>query len=625
MKRINTGWLMFTALLVGCGSTEQKPSLEALGKQAQAAINAGIRADLQLPSNVRVEKVVVEPSVTTLYFTAETALNQAVRQEALEQAFKVLPGLLSGKVKNLEVRSLFGGRDAAKINGSLQAQAFECPGATRFEGGNVREKPTSVTGARVMLNPGHGYYRTDNGSFKYQREPVNVNATPPVYAQEDQSNLFMALSVADKLSASGMVTEAARSLNLNAGIGITGKAKWEEAAIHALPDKGLPEGVWNSEGNSWAGNCAIGRDIRARAFAANYWGADAIVGLHSNAYSDTSVRGTRIFYTKTPFLPDTPGSTPANSQALALAIASHIRDSIRAARPDLNWPEPIIAGSDEYGEIGYAKMPGVLIEVGFHTNATDGQALNESSFREAVAAGVHDALNEFFGPPQAQNATWDAPADVTLSSGIVGGTANGFLALKNVGADSSFQITTSPSALTVTPASGSLAAGTTTNLTLTGTCPLAGTQTGTLSVSGGNSTKTVNVRWACLDSTEALATPQPPAVTMSSLGRIQLTWPEVTGAQVYTFKATFDGADILVQGEAKASTSRFNSAVAQFASTPEAPDKLGKQVCFAVKAQSGQQQSNYSSLVCTTYRYYKSGIIISPQANAAQNALLLVR
>jgi N-acetylmuramoyl-L-alanine amidase len=44
-------------------------------------------------------------------------------------------------------------------------------------------------------------------------------------------------------------------------------------------------------------------------------------------------------------------------------------------------------------------MPSVILEVAFHTNALDGKALQQETFRQAVAKGIKNALEEFLAQP----------------------------------------------------------------------------------------------------------------------------------------------------------------------------------------------------------------------------------
>ena len=624
-----TGLGALALLLTACGTSAPQSvsaafDAPALEQATLKAVNARLLASPDFPADVRVLDVSVTPERTVLNFTAATRQSDRIRLAALDRALSVLPGVLGGQVRHLEVQERYGGEAFTPAPAGLRAQAYECTGATRFEGGTVRDRPLSITGARVILNPGHGYYRLDTGALQYQREAVNPKATPPVYAQEDTSNLEMAIAAAAALSPTGAVVESVRELSKAAGSGTTGKPQWEEAAIHHLAALGnYPAGVWNSAGNALSGDCALGRDIRARPFAANFWAADALVGLHSNAYSDPSVRGTRIYFPVTPFLTDTPGGTPANARMLAQALGDALRDAIRTKRPDLSWPEPILVPSDDYGETGYARMPSVIVEIGFHTNPVDGQALNEDSFRQAVAEGVKTGLVKYFGAATPTAPVWQMPATVVLNAGTVGGmAAQGSVPLKNAGGAGTYAAVSSASTLAVTPNGGPLEAAGSQTLLLKASCTVAGPQMATLSVTGGGASVAVTVTWTCA-SMPLPATPAPVSVSMSTRGRIQVTWPEVAGAQTYVFRATFDGAELAVEGQATPKGGLYGSAVARFTTTPDAPDKQGKAICLSVSAVASGQSSPFAPLSCTTYRSFIDGIVITPLGGRSGDVLRL--
>jgi N-acetylmuramoyl-L-alanine amidase len=619
MKRLILAGLAGVAFLMACNSSVPTASTAELSQAALTAINKALELDSALPAGTRVLEVLVTPDRTTLNFSSEAVKSQQVRLKALDVALTALLPVLDGQVRQLEVQALYAGRVVqAADRSALHAQAFECAGATRYEAGAVRTKPSSITGAKVMLNPGHGFYRKDSGSLQFQRPAPNPNGTPPVFVLEDTSNLELAIAAAGVLTPTGVLVSAVRNLDKNAGVGSTGKAKWEEAAIHHLGTVGFPEGVWNSEGNALTINnnvsdCAQGRDVRARAWAANYWGADALVGIHSNASPDASARGTRIYFPNTPFLSDTPGSTPIYARELARLLGNGLRDSIRSRMPGLNWPEPILLGSDDYGETGYAKMPSVIVEVGFHTNPIDGAALGQDAFRLAVAEGIKNGLTQFFGPAVAQNPVWQTtPNQLTLNTVNVGSSSNGSFVLKNAGATGMYSIASSDASLSVQPLSASLATATTTTINVSGTCSSSGQKSGVLTISGGGSSIAVNVAWSCLSVAAGVPiTPSPLTVTMSSNGRLLLAWPEVSSGAFYEFKAMFADVEIPVTGRASTKGSTYGGAVATFTDNPSATDKNGKQVCLAVRAvNTAGQASAFSAWSCRAYQFYSNGIVI---------------
>ncbi len=259
-----------------------------------------------------------------------------------------------------------------------------------------RALPTSLNGLRVMLNPGHGLTLTDEGEWGFQR-PLSDGRG--VFVLEDDSNLRMARMVRAALFAAGATVYATRELEENIG-GASGQPAWREAATHYLERVGAPRGVWHSQGEGLHDDCRAGQDLRARAYFANFKGADVMVSLHSNA-GFPWVHGTQVISSARSYL-SAPSQTPERSACMARAIATTVPDAIRQARPDFRWSNAEVISSDRYGENGYALMPSVILEVGFHTNSVDGAALGQESFRRAVADGIVQGLTRFLKNPACQ-------------------------------------------------------------------------------------------------------------------------------------------------------------------------------------------------------------------------------
>jgi N-acetylmuramoyl-L-alanine amidase len=265
----------------------------------------------------------------------------------------------------------------------------DCPGSPIDTAFAPRAAPTGLRGAVVALNPGHGLTRFDDGTWRFQRPEAGEDGA---YILEDDANLLMTRSVARVLEDAGATVFSTRNL-AGEPDGTSGEPAWRESARDSLRRRGVSQTVWNSRGRSLRGDCAAGRDLRARALYANAVRADVLVSVHSNAGVPWN-RGTQVFYGTRSYL----GGAPSSPRAACLAhlLADAVPAAIRARRPDLNWGAGEVKGSNNYGENGYALMPAVILEVGFHTNAVDGKALGEASFRAAVAEGVRDALEAFF-------------------------------------------------------------------------------------------------------------------------------------------------------------------------------------------------------------------------------------
>lgn len=270
-----------------------------------------------------------------------------------------------------------------------------CIGSPTPAFASPRALPKTLRGARIMLNPGHGMTQTEAENWGFQRPQPNGTS---VFVLEDDSNVRLARTFKRILEAAGAVVLSTRELE-DTSFGVSGVAAWREAARHHLARVAAPEGIWNSRGYSLRSDCNLAKDIRARPLYANFAKADLMLSLHSNA-GNFLARGTQVFYGTRPFLRAAKPELPAQSQCLAQALAAAIPKAVQLERPDLGWGTASLTGSDQYGENGFALMPSVILEVGFHTNAVDGKALQQESFRVAVANGVQQALVAFLEQPQ---------------------------------------------------------------------------------------------------------------------------------------------------------------------------------------------------------------------------------
>ncbi len=269
-----------------------------------------------------------------------------------------------------------------------------CTGSPTPAFTNPRVVPTSLVGARIMLNPGHGITLTDKNTWGFQRPKANGFS---VFVLEDDSNIRIARAVKKVLEAAGAVVLSTRELERST-VGSSGEAVWREASKHHLSRIGVNKGIWNSRGFSLRSDCRLAQDIRARPLYANFEKADLMLSFHSNA-GNFLARGTQVFYAERSFLRAAPKDLGLKNACFAKLLAISVPKQIRLdGRP--NWKNGSTTASNQYGENGFALMPSAILEVAFHTNRADGAALMQESFRVAVATGIRDALNSFFKNPK---------------------------------------------------------------------------------------------------------------------------------------------------------------------------------------------------------------------------------
>ncbi len=114
---------------------------------------------------------------------------------------------------------------------------------------------------------------------------------------------------------------------------------------------------------------------------ANQLGADVFVSVHANAHNKTSVEGVQVLYY--PSDPTRDNKTFADIMRNALVKGLWAQDKGIIPRPNLVVPRE-------------TKMPAVLLELGFMTNAKEEQLLNTSEYRTKCAEAALNGILEYF-------------------------------------------------------------------------------------------------------------------------------------------------------------------------------------------------------------------------------------
>jgi N-acetylmuramoyl-L-alanine amidase len=580
----------FAALVVACGQQSPPSSIAAL-------VDDALRG-----SKSRVLALEVAPSRTTLRLSG--AFDHALQTRIVGAIEKQL----LGKTKALEFDWEF------RQPSQLTPQAY-CTGAARQAYPNPRAKPSSISGAKIMLNPGHGFTQLVTGGWVYQRP---IPPSSGAFLHEDPNNLQMSIPIQTALSNVGAVVSSTRNLDMTSGLGVSGVEKWKEAARHHVQALGVPDHVWNSEGNDFENDCNKGKDIRVRPFYANYIGADALISIHSNA-ADSAVRGLRVYYSTLAFTTDIPAESLVQSADLARKITDSTLAAIQQDRPELGWTATLPIGSNGYGESGFAKMPSVIIEVGFHTNSTDAAAMQETSFRNALARGVKNGLVQFFGPenggdpafpaaPQPLEPGSDTTPGVEISGdtvtfrwrGVHNATGYGFFVSKSPYGQANLIINRTDIATSSRSISYSLAdlralAGN--NLLLKwNMVALQNTAEGTYSSGLFFILPTVTI--------SPPPTPTGLSTAMSSNGRMFLAWNEVSSATNYEFQVSVNAQPRSIDQAVPKGRQPQAGAVAVFESNPVDTTLQGQSVCFAIRANNAEGSSTFSNTSCVPYTYY---------------------
>lgn len=111
------------------------------------------------------------------------------------------------------------------------------------------------------------------------------------------------------------------------------------------------------------------RDLSKRVEIANSQDADAFISIHMNTYVDSSRRGAQVFY-----------GADENSKKLAVAIQNQLNkiDGMKKSEP--------LCG--DYYILNNAKLPSVIVECGFLSNAEDEKLLLTEEYRKKIAYAI---------------------------------------------------------------------------------------------------------------------------------------------------------------------------------------------------------------------------------------------
>jgi len=113
--------------------------------------------------------------------------------------------------------------------------------------------------------------------------------------------------------------------------------------------------------------------------------ADMFVSLHMNSATNSSAKGTEVFYCATN---NATNSFGLNSNLLATKCLSKITPALQTAVRGVK--------TANYYVIKYNSVPAVLIELGFMTNTNDFKILTSQTHQQSAAKAIYEAVAESF-------------------------------------------------------------------------------------------------------------------------------------------------------------------------------------------------------------------------------------
>lgn len=239
-----------------------------------------------------------------------------------------------------------------------------------------------IQGQKIVLNPGHGYYKRSNNAWYLQRSYYYGIV-------EDFINLDLVIDLNRFVRASGGNTYSVRQLNKSAGNHSPSNYPWwQMGASEYVRSLGAPESVWLPLPYS----SIYDHDIAARPEYANWIGANSLVSIHNNGGGSAACNGhgTEVWY-------DSGNGYQSQSQSLASAIHAKLIQRLRD-QWDGGWCDRGIKGANgSYGENRRFRGPAVIVELAFMDVPSDNSALQNAAFRAIAMAAVNEAIVQYYG------------------------------------------------------------------------------------------------------------------------------------------------------------------------------------------------------------------------------------
>lgn len=229
-----------------------------------------------------------------------------------------------------------------------------------------------VLQSHVLVSAGHGYYFHHGfKDWRPQREVSNG-------ILEDEITIPLAEMLTGELLISGVDVTGTRNSSFK--FHEPSKQPYHMIAARYQLEELLPSrpDIWHSLPSATDALREYHEDILSRPLYANFLGASEVIHVHTNASSNAAAHGTQVIVQE---------SRPADAM-LGRMILCYMKEHIHniPAYKDFHVPEKTIF--DDKGENRVAHMPSVIVEVGFHTNASDANALKDFRFQSAAMIGA---------------------------------------------------------------------------------------------------------------------------------------------------------------------------------------------------------------------------------------------
>ncbi len=261
---------------------------------------------------------------------------------------------------------------------------------------------------KILIDPGHGLIN-NSGTWEHTRpwckrddsaktvdcSSLGSGKNPPagfpdIIINEGLNTVKIAKELKILLENEGAIINATRNLSLDAGLGRSGRPRWEEGAQEYINYR-LNQNI------DVSGFSDLFKDVNIRyLYSNNIMNPDFFVSIHTNA-DEGLASGSQFINCSNP----DPSST-YTSEKKAKEIQYIINKIMRPAVMRTLWNEGVGGVHDKkvyencVNVLARTRAPIAYIEIAFHDNYNDHVNLTQQSFIENAALGIFNGIKDYF-------------------------------------------------------------------------------------------------------------------------------------------------------------------------------------------------------------------------------------
>ncbi|MGF6495973.1 N-acetylmuramoyl-L-alanine amidase [Luteibacter sp. 621] len=266
-----------------------------------------------------------------------------------------------------------------------------------------RQGAVTRFGGSMLVSAGHGYYfHHGYKDWRPQREASNG-------VLEDQITPVLAEGLGNELMRQGIVVTYSRTADprdhepsKQPYLMVAARYQLEEL-LSFMPS------IWHSLPDSTSPIREYLEDIRSRPLYANFLEVDELVHLHTNASENVAARGATVVVHK----------GRSEDAKFGNMVLCYMKEQVRAIPDYATYPVESSVHEGDKGENRLANMPSIIVEVGFHTNVQDAEALKDVRFRNAAVRGIAKGYRLYKNGQSCEAFTLSAPKESQGSAGEV--------------------------------------------------------------------------------------------------------------------------------------------------------------------------------------------------------------